>query len=352
VDDAYLFVAIVRGRPGTAMPSWKHLSAEDVADLIRHLRGFNAFERRELAPYRAHGDATQGHLLYQGMCASCHGAWAEGGIGPQLSNRVFLESASDALLREWIRYGKHDTQMRAFGADQQGLAELSDAQIEDVVTFLRRFEFEPALVTSRPGMGIIPRGAEVYAQACAACHGRNGEGATGSALANRDFLAAASDGYLQATIVLGRDGTEMRAMGKGGQGNVELAVEDVENLVAFLRSWERTGDTTISHRFVLGADLVNGRLLYESHCSGCHGTAGKGTWAPSLNNPEFLAAATDGFLQATIARGRAGTPMRPFGRGAGGLAELSGEEIDDIVAYVRSMQSTAPAAAAAGAANH
>ena len=43
-----------------------------------------------------------------------------------------------------------------------------------------------------------------------------------------------------------------------------------------------------------------------------------GSWAQKgiyANNPEFLEAASDGFLVATIARGREGTPMRAFGPG-------------------------------------
>jgi len=335
-DDEYLYDAIVLGRPGTAMPSWEHLSVEDVVDIINFMRTWNGREKRALDAFRAHGDWDRGRIIFQGSCAGCHGNSAEGGTGPQLNNPVFLASATDAMLRQWISYGKPDTEMRAFLKGQQGVTDLTEAQIEDVISHLRRFEFEQRVVTSRPGMGIVALGAEIYQGACSQCHGANGEGQTGSALANPAFLRAASDGYLQATIVLGRDGTEMKAMGKGGQSNVELSAEDVLNIVAFLRSWEHNSPTDIiPHRYVLGADLTTGRELYTGHCSGCHGTEGRGNWAPQLNNPEFLTAATDGFLQATIARGRAGTAMRSFGIGAGGVAELSGEDIDNIVAYIR-----------------
>ena len=58
-------------------------------------------------------------------------------------------------------------------------------------------------------------------------------------------------------------------------------------------------------------------------------------FAPALNNPEFLDAASDGFLQATIARGRGRTPMRPFGESSGGIAALSESQISDIVSHIR-----------------
>lgn len=96
------------------------------------------------------------------------------------------------------------------------------------------------------------------------------------------------------------------------------------------------------HRYVVPWDLGHGRQLFESNCVGCHGTEGRGSWAPELNNEGFLAAATDGFLQATIVRGRKGTAMRPFGRGTHGLTDLSSEDIDDIVAYIRHWSTLAP----------
>jgi mono/diheme cytochrome c family protein len=70
-------------------------------------------------------------------------------------------------------------------------------------------------------------------------------------------------------------------------------------------------------------------------CAGCHGDNGKGGFAPELNNPGFLRAATDGYLQATIIRGRRGTAMRPFGLSGQGLAHLSQNDINEIVAYIR-----------------
>ena len=341
VDDAYLYNAIVLGRPGTAMPAWQHLSVDDVVDLIGLMRSWNDRRRQELEPYWASGDPQRGELIYRGNCAACHGTHAQGVTGSQLSNPVFLGSASDAMLRHWIRLGKPDTAMRAFAKGFAGVNELTEGQIDDVVAYLRRLEVDRPLVTARAGMGIVPRGAEIYAGACAQCHGEHGQGTTGSALANPDFLQAASDGFLQATIVLGRDGTAMRAMGKAGQGNVELSPDDINNVVAFIRSWQRQppGQPT-ARRYVLSANLIEGRQLYAGYCAGCHGGDGADGWAPALNNADFLAAATDGFLQATIARGRTSTPMRAFGRGGGGVAELSGEQINNIVAFIRSWDQT------------
>jgi cytochrome c oxidase cbb3-type subunit 3 len=94
--------------------------------------------------------------------------------------------------------------------------------------------------------------------------------------------------------------------------------------------------------------------LYASYCAGCHGAegeGGKGTGvtfsrrrdlpiiAPALNNSGFLSAVSDEMIRHTLQYGREGTPMRSF------LVQgLSEQDIDDLVSYVRSFESTGAAA--------
>ena len=154
-----------------------------------------------------------------------------------------------------------------------------------------------------------------------------------------------------ATLAMGRDGTEMRPVKKGPQSILDLSSDQIDDVVAYLRSLEHTrpADDT-PHRFVIPWNLEAGRRLFEANCAGCHGLNGKAelvesklsAWAPELNNEQFLAAATDGFLQATIVVGRSGTAMRAFGTGFNGLVDLTMDEIDDLVAYIRHWSSLAP----------
>ncbi len=44
------------------------------------------------------------------------------------------------MLQEWISNGKFGTEMLAFRKGGQGVVEMSDRQIEDVVAFLRSLE--------------------------------------------------------------------------------------------------------------------------------------------------------------------------------------------------------------------
>ena len=55
--------------------------------------------------------------------------------------------------------------------------------------------------------------------------------------------------------------------------------------------------------------------------------------APALNNPGFLASASDGMIRETILFGREGTPMT-----SALVAGLAEEEVDDIVAWIRSLE--------------
>jgi mono/diheme cytochrome c family protein len=255
------------------------------------------------------------------------------------------------MLLEWISYGKVGTPMLGFTKAEQGINELSIRQIGDLVAYVRSLEDRPRVSVKRSPHGVPQLGRVWYAESCSYCHGELGEGSSGPALANRSFLRFASDGYLMATMAMGRDGTEMRPVKKSPQSILDLTSDQINDVVAFLRTleYERPpGD--IPHRFVIPWDLERGRQLYDGNCSGCHGLNGKAelmetklsAWAPELNNEGFLAAATDGFLQATIVVGRTGTAMRPFGRGFNGMVDLSMDEIDDLVAYIRHWSTRAP----------
>jgi cytochrome c oxidase cbb3-type subunit 3 len=333
VSDEFLHDTIVRGRPGTAMPAWRQLSSEDVADVIAFLRSWQTQPAKGLPALRVQGDRQNGELLYTGACASCHGPHAEGALGPQLANAVFLDTVDDAMLVQWISFGRSGTQMRPHLRGQQGNADLSRSQIEDIVTYLRSLLGRQPVDGERIGLGYGARGEVLYREMCLSCHGAQGEGTIGPAIRNPAFLNAASDGFLRATIVLGRDGTEMRSMSHRGSGIVELKAAEIDDLIAYLRSNE--DQSPISHRFVMGAHPERGKVGYAAFCAGCHGENGKGGFAPELNNPGFLRAATAGYLQATIIRGRRGTAMRAFGLTGHGLAHLSQSEINDIVAYIR-----------------
>jgi cytochrome c oxidase cbb3-type subunit 3/ubiquinol-cytochrome c reductase cytochrome c subunit len=172
------------------------------------------------------------------------------------------------------------------------------------------------------------RGRETYATYCALCHGATGEGYIADnapALANTDFLAAASDAYLTRAIEEGRPGTPMSAWSAGRGG--PLSPEQVHDLVVFLRSWSTEPPIDLANVMVHGRREI-GANLYGSRCAVCHGANGEGVTAPALSNPVFTASATPGFIRYTIEHGRRGTPMIGYGD------QLDSASIDDLVAFV------------------
>ena len=103
-------------------------------------------------------------------------------------------------------------------------------------------------------------------------------------------------------------------------------------------------ETTVIEAMPDGDVVAEGHQLYDKYCKLCHAEGGKGYAADDANqlaNPEFLQAASDGFLQMAIDQGRPGTPMAAYGKTFGG--PLSHAEEHTIVAYLRSLQ-TKPSA--------
>jgi cytochrome c55X len=81
-----------------------------------------------------------------------------------------------------------------------------------------------------------------------------------------------------------------------------------------------------------GGDPANGATVFAANCSGCHGSdAAGGAVGPTLVSAE-LAAQSDDFFRQTILNGRPGTAM-PAWQG-----RLSDQEIEDVIAFLRSKQ--------------
>lgn len=176
------------------------------------------------------------------------------------------------------------------------------------------------------------RGAELYGQMCAVCHGQRGEGYQADeapALGHPDFLATATDAFLRTAITDGRANTVMSPWAAANGG--PLAPADVEALVAHLRTWQDRPPESLDEAPPRG-DAERGRVLYPQHCARCHGVLGRTGPNVRIGNPELLASASDGFLRRAIRDGRPGTPMPAF-------KETLGEQgVEDLLALVRSFE--------------
>jgi cytochrome c oxidase cbb3-type subunit 3 len=84
-----------------------------------------------------------------------------------------------------------------------------------------------------PPRGDAARGAVLFAQQCAGCHGANGKGLIAPALANPVFQQAATDAFIAQTIRIGRESTPMPAFGRAGFGESQIG-----DLLAYIRKWQ------------------------------------------------------------------------------------------------------------------
>jgi cytochrome c oxidase cbb3-type subunit 3/ubiquinol-cytochrome c reductase cytochrome c subunit len=220
--------------------------------------------------------------LYQTNCAGCHGADGKLGPAPPLNDSLFLAIVPDKELLAVITEGRavspaQKTPMPAFGlgkagpltesasvpselaaalagARQQGA--LTDAQIkvlaEGIKTQWGPAASLPASVPAYRGAagsrgGNKDRGAQVFARACAGCHGKEGQGVEREHRLDRKihapaFLALISDQALRRYIITGRPDLGMPAY-DGKKGRPEdfqpLTSAQIDDLVALLATWRQ-----------------------------------------------------------------------------------------------------------------
>ena len=178
-------------------------------------------------------ELAQGQQLYRTYCGLCHGDEGEGYAADDanaLANQDFLVSVSDEFLTQAIAEGHPGTAMAAYHEDRGG--PLDDGEIGAIVALIRSWQEEDMAAMPDPGAGDAQRGAQVFAQECASCHGARGQGDTAISLNHPVFLASASDAQIRYAIAKGRGGTPMPAF----EG--ELAEQTIDDLVALIRSWE------------------------------------------------------------------------------------------------------------------
>ncbi len=179
----------------------------------------------------------------------------------------------------------------------------------------------------------------VFEENCAACHQADAGGKPGLApsLINKEFLAAASDRFLKATILEGRGDTQMMPFKE------VLNERQVNAVIAFLRSHisiPSRGMMVDEDRQAMG-DPRLGKRWFAQVCAGCHGPRGEGYAGEgsgtAIGKKGFLSKASDGYIRYIIKNGRSNTPMRSFS-GPEALANLNDREIDDIISYLRILE--------------
>jgi mono/diheme cytochrome c family protein len=204
--------------------------------------------------------------LYSQNCAGCHGAEGKLGPAPPLNDPLFLAIVPDAVLLQVITAGRPGTLMPAFARAQGGPLTAEQVQAlaqgikprwgqsarapESVPDYLPP-EGLPAPKGDREPAGAggaAGGGAQVFARACAACHGPNGEGVQKDdrlvrTINNRVFLSLMSDQVLRRYVITGRPDLGMPTYAEarpGDPGFKPLSRQEVSDLVTLLASWRQS----------------------------------------------------------------------------------------------------------------
>tara|TARA_R110002096_G_scaffold93211_1_gene210306 strand:+ start:15 stop:1316 length:1302 start_codon:yes stop_codon:yes gene_type:complete len=183
---------------------------------------------RSLTAERAKVAATN----YQRYCSLCHGADRQGHVNdhaPSLRSRSLFESGVPHAILRPMSYGRQGTAMGGY------LDEVGGPMTLDETWDLTYWLFEQAGVdrlkfSTNPVPGNATRGAAVYQENCASCHGAAGEGVTAPALGNASALAHNTDEFIRYAIQEGRQDTPMVSF------KDRLSPQDIDNVTAFLRS--------------------------------------------------------------------------------------------------------------------
>jgi len=141
--DKFILGTIRDGRQGTGMPPFAHIGRDQGRALVAYLRSFEKIPNRAAtidAQPAANGDTQLGKQLFDDICSTCHGpsgdGYIAGGTGTAIGKVGTLSKVSDGFLRTTIKEGRSNTRMRGF-AGPEGLANLSDHEIDSIIVYLR-----------------------------------------------------------------------------------------------------------------------------------------------------------------------------------------------------------------------
>ena len=277
--------------------------------------------------------ATDGASLFGVFCAACHGPRGEGRkfetleeTFPAIGSAAFLVLADDAFLRRTLLDGRPGRRMPAWGKKAGGLR---SEEMDAVVSYLRSLEpVAPTLEAVLAAPADAETGRRLFATACAPCHGAAGEGsAIGPPIAAADDPVTTEDSRIYGTLAFGVAGTAMGSFR-------DLSAAELHAVIATVRALPHVAAQRAGWAPQHG-DPKRGAAVYDSQCAKCHGSRGEGQTGPALSNAAFLGAATDGYLTATIIRGRGKTAMPHFGETNQDHPLLSPDEVAAVIAWLR-----------------
>ncbi len=222
-------------RKTAVMPPLAHLLGS-IDDLLAYINQGHAAARAPVKkPLKPQSAVARGRQTFNATCAGCHQRDGVGkpGLAPSLTDKDFLELATDKFIKNTIQMGRPGTNMISF-------AFLPSQKIDEVIAYLRSFQKTKARQFDRSwkARGNAARGKTTYQAVCSQCHGSNGKGyvlgGSGTGIGLNGFLSVASDGYIKQVLLTGREGSPMRPFG-GPLGMAQISNQEMDNIIVYLR---------------------------------------------------------------------------------------------------------------------
>ncbi|HET9588064.1 MAG TPA: c-type cytochrome, partial [Anaerolineales bacterium] len=278
------------------MPAWKEKLSDD--------------EINTLAAYIVRPEpGSDGEQLFEQYCVVCHG--------------TRIPSASDTeQARNIISTGGAHITMPVWGDI------LTPEQLDALVEY--------TYAASKGGGPAA--GARLYEEYCSACHGAYGQGGPNPAragdtiapISSAEYLKTRNDATLRSIISQGQPDFGMSPFGDSNGG--PLTDEQVDAIVAFIRSWETNPPVTLPPEVsVIPEPTWNSAQIFTLVCASCHGIKGEGDIGPALNTAEFQERYDDQALIEIITSGHEATPMIAWEE------ILSADQIEQLAEYIRTL---------------
>lgn len=246
-------------------------------------------------------DFVDGKDLYESNCAVCHGV--DGTVSeagkklepfPARNLRAVSSLVNRDELRRMITYGIEGTSMRP------KKYELDALEIESVIDYIQSFDYEASLAT----------GKERFQAVCSSCHGMDGRAMKGVGAKNLVYSKLNLEGIIH-TMRFGRPGTIMTSK------RHQLSNTDIADVATFVYG--------MRYR----ADANNGRAVYSKSCKSCHSSPAAIKIRGNAARKRSIADLDNRLLDLRIRHGR------HVDRAGKHITELSSNDIQDIIAYMR-----------------
>ena len=185
---------------------------------------FDKFLQESVEAVAANAEARgMGQRIFVNNCAQCHGSDAKGGIGPNLTDGIWLYGGEPATIKTTITDGRLGLM------PPMGAAVGSPEAIKDVANYVR------SLSGLQHDAAAADRGKAKFMEICAACHGADGKGKRelhSANLTDADWLYGSAEATIVETITKGRKGQMPSFKGTLDEAKIHLLTAYVYGLSA------------------------------------------------------------------------------------------------------------------------